>query len=53
MKQKAHTEIKLDILSEDFEILDKWGFCFDLNIRAYLHDIAEQLREAEKEGCTP
>ena len=40
----------IELSKEDFEILDKYGFYFEKNFEEQAKDVANQLRQCEKEA---
>lgn len=40
--------IEIEITKKDMQTLDKYGFYYEMNIKEYLHSIAEEIRECEK-----
>ena len=42
--------LEINISKKDFALLEKYGFYFEKNIEEYLKDIANEVRQAEKEA---
>ena len=40
--------IEIEITKKDMQTLDKYGFNYEMNIKEYLHSIAEEIRACEK-----
>ena len=41
---------EIEISTRDLKILEKYDFYFEMNIAEYLKDIAQEIRESEKEA---
>ena len=42
-------EITIKVIERDYNLLQKYGFMFEKNISQYIHEIAEQMRQAIEE----
>lgn len=44
--------LQININESDYKKLTKYGFMLEKNINDFLHDIAEQIRNAERENAS-
>lgn len=40
--------LQINVNERDYKLLSKYGFLFEKNINDFLHDIAEQMRNAKQ-----
>lgn len=45
--------LQINVNESDYKKLTKYGFMLEKNINDFLHDIAEQIRDAEREKRKP